>query len=452
MRKIVVFLLLCGLFLNCATSLYQSADQALEQGSGQKALKEFIKILHQDKRKNGTYTDVRALTGAAAAYYQMGKYGKVQRMCKLILKLDPQNGGALFYGGSSLEKQEKQDWALKFYSQYKRVADNDAYRPFLEAKYYTVVTEMISRQTRAQLRRERNLSTSEIPEHSIAVLYFVDSDQTMEGEALSKGLAEMLAYDLSTIKGIKVIDRIKVQKLLEEMQLGVSAFTDPNALPRFGTLLSARTLVSGGFTIAGNEIHITTSMADVDNAKSYEADKYSGELNNIISIEKDIALGILEQLGIQVSFKQQEQLMRIPTQNYKAFLAYCYGVDMLDQGRFSSAISNFEQAFSLDPEFELARQQKQMADAMNALMNEEGISRRIFAASKNAQKMQGSFPVNQQTPPLDEGVEGRLERMSYQLDLGYLPSRESRRDAVEVGSSGVSLERKVLPTAPDPPN
>lgn len=451
-RKIVIFLFLSGLFLNCATSIYRSADHSLDQGLHQKALREYLKILHQDKRNNGTYTDTRALLGAASSYYQMEKYSKTQKMCKVILKLDSHNGGALFYAGSSLHEQGKSDWALKFYKQFPRIASNDPFRPFLEAKYNLIMQEEVARKMRAAIRRERSIDVNKIRENSVAVLYFVSSDENAESDALSKGIAEMLITDLSLIRQLKVIERIKLQKLIEEMQMGTSGLTDPNTMPRFGKFLGARTLVSGAFTISGSELHITTSLADVKQTKTYDADKYAGQLENIFSIEKDLVLGVLDQMGIELSFSEQEQILQVPTHSFEAFMSYCYGLDLMDQGRYSSALSSFQQAINVDPTFKLAQNKYKVLSAMNVITGGGPIMHHIHANRGRGQQGKNFMHSGGSSrPPIALGAKGRLERMSFHLDLGYLPGRESRNDAVELRTFDVSLERTKLPEPPLPP-
>jgi tetratricopeptide (TPR) repeat protein len=438
-----------GLFLNCATSRYRIADKVLGQGQNEQALREYLKVLHQDKRMNGTYTDVRALLGATAAYYQLGQYAKAQRMCKIILKIDPQSGGAYFYAGSSLDEQGKKDWALKFYKQFVMISDRDPYKPFLEARYHLTMEEEVARQLRAAIRRERNLETSDIQPNTLAVLYFVSSDESAEADALSKGIAEMIITDLSQVKQLNIVERLQLEKLLSEMQLGRSGLTDPNTIPRYGKLLKANTLVSGAFSISGADLHLTTSLADITASRSFEADRFSGMLENIFTLEKDIVMGILEQLGIVLSSSEQALVMQMHTKNFDAFLAYCYGLDLMDQGRYSGAVTRFQEAITLDPNFRLAQNKFDLMSAIDLVLSRSSIYNHIQAKQRFATNNQGATLTA--LLPLKTDSRARLDRMSYQLDLGFLPTQESRRDAAELQSFGITLERVQLPEPPPPP-
>ena len=96
MKRLAVLLFLVGLTLSCATSYYNQAENLVEQGLHQDALREYRGILKMNKQQTGTYTDIRALSGAAASYYELGRYKNVQKLCRLILKLDPKSGGGFY--------------------------------------------------------------------------------------------------------------------------------------------------------------------------------------------------------------------------------------------------------------------------------------------------------------------------------------------------------------------
>jgi len=451
-KKIVILLFSVGLFFYCATSRYHRGDQLLKQGMNQKALREYVKILHQDKRKNGTFTDVRAMLGAVSAYYQMQKYDKVQKMCKIILKVDSRNGGALFYAASSLEQQDKLDWAIKFYKQFPRVNIQDPYRSFLEARYRLLMNQELAKNMRAAIKREREIEIDKIPENSIAVLYFVDSEQTNELNSLSKGLAEMLISDLRQINQLKVVDRQKVQTLMEELQLNISDLTDPNIIQRFGKILQARTIVSGGLITTMAELHVTTNLVNVSGSKTFDVDQYSGSFENVLSIQKDILLGILEHLDIQLSFQEQDRLLETATQNFDAFMDYCSGIDLMDQQLYADAAASFKNALEVDPDFSLAREKFMLIDAMSAMSDDGNFFQQIMQARQSQSQNSGNAKKSWRgSPVVVEGPLNRLNRSSFFLDLGAIPSREIRNEAVDITSYGIPIKRQKLPDPPNPP-
>ena len=61
----------------------------------------------------------------------------------------------------------------------------------------------------------------------------------------------MLITDLSTIKTLQIVERVKLQALVEELGLGTSGLVQPGTEPRLGKMLGARWLVGGD--IAGKQ-------------------------------------------------------------------------------------------------------------------------------------------------------------------------------------------------------
>jgi TolB-like protein len=111
-----------------------------------------------------------------------------------------------------------------------------------------VVTEREKTWARQALAQEAALGSSQMPDNTLSVLYFSNSTGQPAMDALSKGLAFMLMTDLSTIKGLTLVERVKLQALVEEMGLGASGLVDPGSAPRVGRLLGARFLVSGNLS------------------------------------------------------------------------------------------------------------------------------------------------------------------------------------------------------------
>jgi len=449
-KKIVVLILIIGLFSGCATSRYQRGDRLLKQGTGQQALKEYSTILHADKRKNGTYTDIRALLGAASAYYQMKKYDRVQRMCKIILKIDPRNAGALFLAGSSLELLNKKEIAYKFYKQYTKIDSGDPYRPLLEAGYRAFLDEELARNIRGRIRRERDIKSEQISENSLVMLYLVNSDDNPEIEALSKGLVEMINQDLKKIPKLKVVEREYVQKLMEELQLGIRDLTDPTVVPRFGKLLEARNVITGGITTSGADLHITINIIDILGGKNYEVEKYSGLMENALNIQKDIVLGILSQLNIELSLAEQEQLLIIPTQNFEAFGHYAIGIDLMDKQQYGMASASFNKALMFDPNFSLAKEKLTVVSTMSALRGEGSIFE-VMASAYSSPKSGSNSASWAAGGNLSGGTLDRLNRTTFLLDLGIVPGRETRNEATQLTDYGIQLQRQKLPDPPNPP-
>ena len=107
-----------------------------------------------------------------------------------------------------------------------------------------VVTQDIRGWAKKVLEEEKTLQTLE-GKNTVAVLYFQNKTNQSDLDPLQKGLTLMLITDLSKVGGLQVIERVRLQALIEEMGLGTTGLVAPGAAPRVGRLLGAQWIVGG---------------------------------------------------------------------------------------------------------------------------------------------------------------------------------------------------------------
>ena len=100
-----------------------------------------------------------------------------------------------------------------------------------------VVTNEMKLWAKEALKKEKELETTVMPK-SVAVLYFHNKTGLPILDILQKGIAIMLMTDLSMVKEINLIERVKMQALVEELGLGVSGLVTPETTSRTGNTLS----------------------------------------------------------------------------------------------------------------------------------------------------------------------------------------------------------------------
>src|SRR5665647_2880155 len=87
---------------------------------------------------------------------------------------------------------------------------------------------------------------------TIAISYFDNSSGDAKYNALSKGIADMLITDLSKVKGITIVEREKLEKLIGEIKLGQSKYFDPATAQKLGKGLGAQNILTGSFYLLDN--------------------------------------------------------------------------------------------------------------------------------------------------------------------------------------------------------
>ena len=231
-----------------------------------------------------------------------------------------------------------------------------------------VVTERERNWARQALAREAALDTAQMPDNTLSVLYFSNSTGQPALDALRKGLAFMLMTDLSKIDGLVLVERVKLQALVEEMGLGASGLVEAGSAPRVGRLLGARFLVTGD--ISGGDgtgasggamdegavsraletlIRIHPGLLDVPAGQGSDLPAAQGPVSVLFQIEKELLFSIVEQLRISLSEKEKAALRMPLSTNGRALFYFFMGLNYSDMGMADRAGSYYEKANRADP-------------------------------------------------------------------------------------------------------
>ncbi len=231
-----------------------------------------------------------------------------------------------------------------------------------------VVTEKERRWARQALAREAALDTTRMPANTLTVLYFTNQTGQTVLDPLEKGLAYLLITDLAKIKGLIVVERIRLQALLDEIGLGTSELVEGGTAPRLGRLLGARFVVGGGFSgddsggapvppsgetavdrALETAIRIDPDLLTAPDGDLRDLPSVRGRIGTLFDLEKKILFAIVEQLGIALSESQKEAL-RIPlSTNARALFSFFLGLRASDMQLYDQAGRHYENAAREDP-------------------------------------------------------------------------------------------------------
>ena len=231
-----------------------------------------------------------------------------------------------------------------------------------------VVTEKDRNWARQALAQEAALEAAQMPGNTLSVLYFSNATGQPELDALRKGLAFMLMTDLSTIRDLVLVERVKLQALVEEMGLGASGLVETGSAPRVGRLLGARFLVGGDISggagtgssgVAFDEgtisraiesrIRIDPDLLDVPAVRNMDLPAAEGTVSVLFQIQKELLFSIVEQLEISLS-ETQKAALRIPlSTNARALFYFFMGLDYSDRQMYDRAGSYYEKANQAEP-------------------------------------------------------------------------------------------------------
>jgi TolB-like protein len=447
-KKIAIIMSYLVLISNYAagSSKYAKADYYLKNNDYEMAAQQYLRILG-GKGPAALSKDTRAMTGAFISLYHLQQYKKSFSYCKRVLKLDTYNSCAIFYAGQNLEALGKINEARKLYKYYTILSRSEPYRPFIMARYYDLYKKMIKKKVKSAIQLEQRIRMPQISDHTVAVLYFVNESVDHTWDVFSKGFTKLLNHDLSQIKDIKLIDRLELQMLLDKLQFNQSELIDENLIPRFGRLLKARYIINGSFRIDDSVISLNVGLLDVKHPNVIEYTEFNGKLNDIFKLEKSILLKVLEEMDVFVSHGERKALIKYQTKNINGFLAYCNGLDAYDLGNYDVAYNQFTLAADHDSRFVLAKDMQQTIDGM-ILLEQGDLTMNHFQIIGKKSIMAASSAGSSD---FSSATRARLEHISLNLDLGYMPGNDSRNGTSNIDFSNIHLGGVMLPEPPPPP-
>jgi tetratricopeptide (TPR) repeat protein len=235
------------------------------------------------------------------------------------------------------------------------------------AQYLTLLMQDEAiKSARETIASEAALSGRGIDPKAVAVSPFQNLGTPVYAP-LSKGLAEMVITDLSKVKTLKVVERIRLQALINELKLAQSGLVDAKTAPRLGGLVGAGKITTGSFLnrppdtsgLSEEEMRLNAAVAETQSGLVSAPHEVVGPLAQFYLLEKKLVFKLLCDLGAcpeSLDEATRTAVETVHTKSLKAFLRYSEGIDFLDRRQYKQAYDAFFQALEIDPEFDLARE------------------------------------------------------------------------------------------------
>ncbi|HZC77178.1 MAG TPA: CsgG/HfaB family protein, partial [Ktedonobacterales bacterium] len=231
--------------------------------------------------------------------------------------------GPLVVGGCQ-EKGGRYDLAFATYTDFAARHPDARGIGAVRAKAQIALRTQAEQTARQALASESTL-TSQPPEPAtLAVLpVTISGDSTLQ--PLSRGLAELMTSDLAMVRTLRLLERIQIGALLDELKLGQSQRGDPSTAARVGRLLRAERMVQGVASIkTDGPVSLSASVVRGDGTVRSGA-QASGTFRQLLDLEKQLVFGLATQLGIQLTEAERQRILRQGPRNLAAFLAYSEG-------------------------------------------------------------------------------------------------------------------------------
>jgi tetratricopeptide (TPR) repeat protein len=348
-------------YVALATPLFALALVACASAASGRSVAQLEKA---QRAQPGSFAVNRSL---GIGYYKAGRYAEANAALQTAAQRNPNDGTTALYLGLVAEELGDLAGAKRAYSTYLTVGRTNRVRRQLQAHLTALTHRELTEEARRAVADERALGEVPGPPTTVAVLplRFTGTDSSLR--PLERGLAELLSTDLARSKQLTVLERARIQAVLDELALQRSGLTDSTTNVRAGRLLRAGRLVQGTLLqLDSSRLRVDAAVVDVGTMQVSGTAHDADQLEQLFTLEKRIALALFDELGVQLTVAERNAIEQRPTRSLAAFLAYSRGLTAEDAGRYDDASRYYRDAVRLDPDFGSAVEKNRDAEALVA--------------------------------------------------------------------------------------
>jgi TolB-like protein len=192
----------------------------------------------------------------------------------------------------------------------------------------------------------RTEATTAIAQKSIAVLPLLNESGDPKDEYFSDGLSEELIAALAQIRDLKVIGRSSSFRFKERKE----------ETKTIGEKLGVATLLEGTVRKQGDRVRIVAELINAADGIELWTRTFDRELKDIFAVQQEIAAAVASSLKVTLlgSDERSANPATNSTEAHNAYLLGHYYFQHRNLDDYRKAVSSFDEAIRLDPQYALA--------------------------------------------------------------------------------------------------
>ena len=217
------------------------------------------------------------------------------------------------------------------------------------------------------------------PQKSIAVLPLLNESGDPRDEYFSDGLSEELIAALGQIRDLKVIGRSSSFRFKDRKE-------EPKTI---GEKLGVSTLLEGTVRKQGDKVRIVAELINAADGTELWSQIFDRELKDIFAVQAEIAKAVAASLELTLLGIKDAVATNASTKSVEAHNAYLQGHFYFARRNvedYRKAISFFDQAIRLDPDYSLAYAERSEAWTFIGDLNTEQKKDAWAASKRDAEK------------------------------------------------------------------
>jgi len=350
MKKTLFLFILLASVLALGCNALMKGNSALRNENYQEAIAAF------KEQVAASPNDWQSREKLGYAYLKAGDAQSAVAELEKVVAQEPKQGSMSYlYLGLAQLKLDNQAAALRAWRSF-----DDKTKLLVKAEVDRLITlveiEESKKLAKQALAQESTLAASATKPNSYAVFNFgvQGSDQTLR--SIQKALTAMTISDLAQIKGITVIERVRLQALIDEMKLGQTGAVDQSTAPKAGRLLGAENLVVGSLSDPAGKIGVASTTASTTRGGVVGSFSVAEVKDKFYELQKQVVANIIKVNNIKLDKGTESAVLgQYHTRSFQAVSFYGLGLDAQDRGDFQASKDYFALAVKEDPNFGLAK-------------------------------------------------------------------------------------------------
>jgi len=219
----------------------------------------------------------------------------------------------------------------------------------------------------------------------VAVLYFDNNSfgkDRGDYDGLGKGIADLLINDMASNPSMRVVERDRIQSVLQEQSLVAAKSIDPQTAVKLGKLLGAGYMITGGFMSDGKgTLLVTSRVINVETGAITNPVKMQSKGDDVLGLisqlstklntelklpaitrtgdagtKKPASVGDTKQAGQQAASQVAQNTTKSQKLDVKTALLYSKALDEQDNGNAQKAAELYRAVLQKFPDFGPAQQ------------------------------------------------------------------------------------------------
>ena len=352
-----------------------------------------------EKRLENNPEDGEALRDLGSIYLRTDRPAQAYDALKKAYSRRPDDPKVMFYLGLASEEVGRREAALDLFSKFDEVPDDSRFHTLMEGRYEWLARKQAQRQVQQMIAQERKQpadAQEQVDPDVVAVVPMEYQGGDDQYQPLGRGLAEMFTSDLANVGRLQVVERVRLQAILNELKLSRSKYVDQSTAPRVGRLLGAGRIVGGSYLVTDEEqLRLQVTLANVATGeRSPQLERQRAGIDELFDLQTEVTFSIADQLGVELTPQEKAAIQEVPTQNLQAFLAYSRGLMAEDEGNYAAAARYYQQAQQLDPNFEEAAQRGEKAESVQEGGGSQGEALSSASGGEGGQQSSSQSSVN----------------------------------------------------------